>query len=85
MGCACGNKNQSATALAQFKRQGIKPKTKSLSLKSVDCKYTFEEISEKYETVTKLAHKKYLKNALLNYAKNCNLFNSQLDRIFDNK
>jgi hypothetical protein len=83
MGCsACSAKNQSQTALNAFR--GMSPK-KLKSLRQSNpkpCKYTFEQISERFDTETNARHKNYLKNALVNYSKNCNLFNRQLDKIF---
>lgn len=83
MACSsCGAKNQSQTALNSF-RSMSKRKLKSLRQREPKpCKYTFEQISERLETETNLRHKNYLKNALKNYSKNCNLFNRQLDKVF---
>lgn len=47
------------------------------------CKYTFEEIVLKLTEVEGL-QKSYIKSALNLYEKNCNMFNKQLDEIFQN-
>lgn len=83
MGCSlCGSKNRSQTALSSF-RSMSKGRLNALKAKeSKPCKYTFEQISERLETEENKRHKNYLKNALKNYSKNCNLFNRQLDKVF---
>ena len=81
MACAsCAAKNQSQTALSSFRSMS---KKRLMSLREPKpCKYTFEQISERLETEENKRHKNYLKNALKNYSKNCNLFNRQLDKVF---
>ena len=81
MACSsCGAKNQSQTALSSFRSMS---KKRLMSLREPKpCKYTFEQISERLETEENKRHKNYLKNALKNYSKNCNLFNRQLDKVF---
>ena len=81
MACAsCAAKNQSQTALSSFRNMS---KKRLMSLREPKpCKYTFEQISERLETEENKRHKNYLKNALKNYSKNCNLFNRQLDKVF---
>lgn len=81
MACAsCAAKNQSQTALSSFRSMS---KKRLMSLREPKpCKYTFEQISERLETEENRRHKNYLKNALKNYSKNCNLFNRQLDKVF---
>lgn len=84
MACAsCAAKNQSQTALSSFRNMSSK-RLKSLRglREPKPCKYTFEQISERLETEENRRHKNYLKNALKNYSKNCNLFNRQLDKVF---
>ena len=83
MACSsCAAKNQSQTALHSFRNMS-KRKLQSLRQREPkSCKYTFEQISKRLETETNVRHKNYLKNALKNYSKNCNLFNRQLDRVF---
>ncbi len=81
MACAsCAAKNQSQTALSSFRY--MSKKTLMSLREPKPCKYTFEQISERLETEENRRHKNYLKNALKNYSKNCNLFNRQLDKVF---
>ena len=81
MACAsCAAKNQSQTALSSFRNMSKKRLSSLREPKS--CKYTFEQISERLEIEENRRHKNYLKNALRNYSKNCNLFNRQLDKVF---
>lgn len=82
MGCAtCAAKNQSRTNLYAF--QNKKRNIKRAFREPKPCKYTFEQITERLEIETNVRHKKYLNNALKNYSKNCNLFNNQLDKVFN--
>lgn len=82
MACStCASKNQGQTNLVQFQRKNRKGK-KRTARALAPCKYTFEQISGKLETTDNPRHKNYLKNALKNYSKNCNLFNRQLDKVF---
>ncbi len=79
MACSsCAAKNQSRTALNAFKSM-----SRNRLRKLQPCQYTFEQISEKLETETNKRNQNYLKNALKNYSKNCNLFIRQLNKIFN--
>lgn len=80
MACsACSQKNQSQT----FLRAASRKKTHNLFQTTKPCKYTFEQISLKLETTVNKIHKNYLQNALKSFSKNCNLFNKQLDKVFN--
>lgn len=53
-----------------------------------ECKYTFDQLAnklqEQIELQGKSIHISYLRSALNFYSKNCNLFNKQLDELFEN-
>jgi hypothetical protein len=77
MCASCAAKQQAMTYAKGQKNTLTKP-----LINNEVCKYTFEEIALKLVDAEGL-YKSYLKSALNLYEKNCNMFNKQLDEIFN--